>query len=673
MLQDPAKGPEPLLSESPEEPKRNLAYNPALDGLRAVSVLAIMVYHGGTSLVQGGFLAVDIFFVLSGFLITTLLLIEYENQGRIDLKAFWGARARRLLPALFLVLVAVLLYGAFLSGEAANAVRRDALATLFYVSNWWFIVSGNSYFEQFQDPSPLTHTWTLAIEEQWYLLLPIVLVLLLPRLRSRRALAIGFGLLALLSAIEMAWLFDPEVDPSRVYYGTDTRLQALLVGATAAAVLTPGVLGRLKASAKWLGPLAALLLLGFMLIATDRAQWLYRGGFLVMAAGVALLVATVTAHPSGWTARALSVAPLVWVGKISYGLYLWHWPVYVLFSPARVGMQGMSLLILRFSVTFAIAALSYYLVEMPIRRGGLNRLGSGQRLAVAVGAPVAILALMGATAATTRPPAPDSLEAIRDSATAAPTASPSTTATQPDQDVRAILVGDSVALSLFAAFPGDIPGFSVLPGTEFGCGLVPFEAAVNGTPMPFRPECKAWEEQRASRIAASGANLGVLFAGPWEQYDRWIDGRAVPFTDPKWKEETVNAYARVIAEMTPVTERQAVVLNTCHGAPDIDLPDAALYQAGRFPAVVNDPARIAAVNEAVTEAVRRSGRDIPIIDPNPFLCDADAYRSTIDGVQMHTDGVHFTEQGAGLYWEWLGPRLLKAGREDVATPSPPAP
>ena len=209
----------------------SMRYSPALDGLRAVTVIGIMLYHGGTTWLGGGFLSVDVFFALSGYLITTLLLIEYERSGTLDLKSFWARRARRLLPALFLMLVAVLVYGAFLTGDAAAAVRRDALATLVYMSNWWFIISGNSYFEQFQDPSPLTHTWTLAIEEQWYLFAPLLLLLLLPRLRSRRMLAVVFLVLAVASAIEMAWLANPETDGSRVYYGTDTRLQSLVLGA----------------------------------------------------------------------------------------------------------------------------------------------------------------------------------------------------------------------------------------------------------------------------------------------------------------------------------------------------------------------------------------------------------------------------------------------------------
>lgn len=231
-----------------------LAYTPALDGLRAIAVLAVMFYHGGVAVAGGGFLGVDIFFVLSGFLITTLLLLEFEANGRLDLTAFWGRRARRLLPALFLVLVAVLVYSAFLAGAAASTVRSDALATLFYVSNWWFIVSGNSYFEQFQDPSPLTHTWSLAIEEQWYLVLPLVLVLLLPRIRGRRWWAAIFVTLALVSAGLMALLHTPGSEPSREYYGTDTRLLALLIGAGLASVFTPGVIERLRGPARWLRP-----------------------------------------------------------------------------------------------------------------------------------------------------------------------------------------------------------------------------------------------------------------------------------------------------------------------------------------------------------------------------------------------------------------------------------
>ena len=654
--------------------ERRLAYTPALDGLRAVAVLAVMLYHGGVAIVGGGFLGVDVFFVLSGFLITTLLLLEFEANDRLDLPAFWGRRARRLLPALFLVLVAVLIYSAFLAGEAATSVRLDALATLFYVSNWWFVLSGNSYFEQFQDPSPLTHTWSLAIEEQWYLLLPLALVVLLPRIRGRRWWVAIFTVLALMSAVLMALLYTPGSDPSREYYGTDTRLLALLVGAGLASLFTPGVVERVRGPAGWLAPVGAVGLVLLLVLTDDSSQWLYRGGFLLVALVAAILLAAVVARPDGLVGRVLSLAPIVWIGKISYGLYLWHWPVYVILSPARMGMSGIALLLVRFAVTFAIATASYYLVEMPVRQGALNRLTQPQRLAVVLAAPAIVLGILGLTAATSRPPAGDSLEAIRDAATQTPTpVAPTVSASPIGQDVRAVLVGDSVALSLVAAYqPGATTGLTPLPGTEFGCGLVPFQAAINGAPMPLGEECLAWEEQRAGRIAASGANLGVMFPGPWEQYDRWMDGEQVPFTDPRWKQATVADYERVLDEIAAVTPQIAVVLNTCRGAPDLDLPDAVLFQAGRYPDVVNDPDRIAAVNDAALEAVRRSGLDVTVIDPDPVLCKG-GYRATIDGVALHTDGVHFTEQGARWYWKWLGPQLLKAAQPPSATPASPAP
>jgi len=642
-----------------------VTYRPALDGLRALAVMAVLLYHGGVSATPGGFLGVDLFFVLSGFLITTLLLLEIEGSGEVRLSAFWGRRARRLLPALFLVLLAVAIYAAWVGGEQARSIRLDALATLFYVSNWWFIASGNSYFEQFQDPSPLTHTWSLAIEEQWYLLLPIALVLLPAAVRTRSRLAVGFAAIGAVSVVIMWLSYSPGTDPSRAYYGTDTRLQALLVGAVLACLFTPGVIERFRPAARVAAPLGLIAVLGFFLVVSESDEWLYRGGFLLIAiAGVALL-AGVVSHPEGVVATVLSLGPVVWVGRISYGLYLWHWPVYIVLSPGRTGMSGTPLLLLRLAVTFGIAAASYYLVEMPIRRGGLSRLSPVQRSAVVLAAPVAILAVLALSTVAARPAAPDSLEAIRDSASRTPTPSPPPIQASPsaDRPVRAMLIGDSIALSLFSAYqPGSVPGLEVLPGTEFGCGLVPFEASLNGVRQPIRPECVEWDRQRESRIAASGADLAVVFVGPWEQYDRWIDGRPVPYTEPEWRWATVAAYENVLRESARHSGRIALVLNTCHGAPELDLPDAVLYQAGRYPDVVNDPSRISAVNDAAREAVRRSGLDVTVIDPAPYLCQGGEYRSEISGVPLHTDGIHFTEAGARLYWEWLGPRVLESGR-----------
>jgi len=216
----------------------SIPYQPGLDGLRAVAVGAVLLFHGGVTWMRGGFLGVDIFFVLSGYLITTLLLVEWGRTRHIRLLAFWARRARRLLPALALLLVGVVLFGLLVAApETLDRLRDDALSSIGYVANWRFIASGQSYFDQFVEASPLRHSWSLAIEEQFYLLWPLVLLVLLrwrPRLSS---LARLFAAGAIASALLMAVLVDPEGDPSRVYYGTDTRAQALLVGATLAAIM----------------------------------------------------------------------------------------------------------------------------------------------------------------------------------------------------------------------------------------------------------------------------------------------------------------------------------------------------------------------------------------------------------------------------------------------------
>jgi peptidoglycan/LPS O-acetylase OafA/YrhL len=223
-----------------------LPYQPALDGLRAVAVLAVMLYHGQVAWVRGGWLGVDLFFVLSGYLITSLLLAEWATSGGIDLKGFWSRRARRLLPALFTTLAAVAAYGAFLAPPDTLArLRWDGLATLGYVANWRLLASHQSYFEQFADPSPLRHMWSLGIEEQYYLLWPLLLLGALRLARGRpRPLLWGTLVAALASALAMAALYRPGGDPSRVYYGTDTRAHTLLVGCLLALVLgassTPG-------------------------------------------------------------------------------------------------------------------------------------------------------------------------------------------------------------------------------------------------------------------------------------------------------------------------------------------------------------------------------------------------------------------------------------------------
>jgi len=379
-----------------------------------------MAYHLGWGFASGGYLGVDLFFVLSGFLITSLLLEEWCSSARIKLTAFWGRRARRLLPALFLVLIAVSLYavvnGRFsspTSGGAAidlSGLRGDALATLFYVANWHSIFSHQSYFTQFSTPSPLQHTWSLAIEEQFYLVWPLVIVGLL-RWSPRRWRRVGLTLCvigALASALAMAVLYHPGTDPSRVYYGTYTRAFDLLAGAAvaflAAGRAQPGPRARSVLHA--VAPVAVVVLGVFWATAGTAGglptTTMFWGGFLGCAVLAAIVIADVRLLDQGPLAQVLSLRPLRWIGTISYGLYLWHWPIFVYLNTARTGLAGAALTGARVGLTFAVATASYYLVERPIRR----RRFSGLSSAVLVPAAVLLTALVVVAGTTTSVAAP---------------------------------------------------------------------------------------------------------------------------------------------------------------------------------------------------------------------------------------------------------------------------
>ena len=393
-----------------------LGYQPALDGLRAVAVLAVLLYHSGLPWAQGGFLGVDVFFALSGFLITSLLLREWDRWSQLDLLAFWGRRARRLLPALLLVILAVAAYArAVVPTGSGQAIRGDGIASLFYVVNWRFVVQGQSYFDQYAEPSPLKHTWSLAIEEQFYLFFPLVLLLLLAWLGRRWArLGVAFVIGALLSAGLMAVLYVPATDPSRVYYGTDTRVQTLLVGAALAAVL-PAMQRRprLGSTTSWLGLAAAVGLAAAFVRIGDTDPRMYRGGFLVVAVLSTVVIAAVILGrgPLRWV---LERPLMVRIGVISYGVYLWHWPVFIWLNPDRTSLTGTSLLLLRLLVTFTAATLSYELVEQPIRSGSFGRLtapaklrsGGAAVLATVLVVLVGTAGINGAAATASQPPPP---------------------------------------------------------------------------------------------------------------------------------------------------------------------------------------------------------------------------------------------------------------------------
>jgi peptidoglycan/LPS O-acetylase OafA/YrhL len=360
----------------PKKPA-SLPYMPGLDGLRAIAVFAVLFYHAGLSFFGGGFLGVEVFFVISGFLITTLLLTEHDRTGLTNLRAFWWRRAKRLLPALFVFIIAVLFYSIIFLPDEVASLRGDVAAAFAYITNWHLIFSQKSYFEQIGRPPLLRHLWSLAVEEQFYIFFPLVFSFMMAW--WRRIFGVVIGLAALGSTVLMALIYQPDIDPSRVYYGTDTRAAGLLVGVLLALIWASPRGREFQARGNTLllniAGIAALATLTCCFIFVDQfGAFLYRGGFALVSISTAVLIAT-TIHASSWLARGLGWRPLVWLGQRSYSIYLWHWAVFCLTRPQLdLPLDGVPLFALRLALTLGLAELSYRYIETPIRDGALEKL-----------------------------------------------------------------------------------------------------------------------------------------------------------------------------------------------------------------------------------------------------------------------------------------------------------
>lgn len=458
---------------------------PGLDGIRALAVLAVLAYHGALPGSGGGFLGVEVFFVLSGFLISGLLLSEWNRTAGIGLLRFWSRRGHRLLPAVYLMIPLVLLvFGAALPGTVAQ-IRSDALAGLGYVTNWWLVFAHKSYFATFARPSPFTHLWSLAIEEQFYLLWPLALLLALPRIR-RQHLALATITLALGSLALMAVRFVPGSDPSAVYYSSDTRASGLLAGAALALFCWPALVDRRRPRSSSPRRTAATQAAGWLAVALlavcctrigELSTFLYRGGFGVVDAVSVLLIYVVVAQPAGLLTRTLGLPVLRWLGLRSYGIYVWHWPIFVLTRPGQDLPFGVwPVFLVRLAATLAVAELSYRFVELPVRSGALGRrwadlrdfaIGGGWRWLAPTAAVASLLVASSAAAvavAQARPQAPPRyLAALRPvhvaepAATAPVNAARRTQAAPPPRPCPISAIGDSVLLGALPSLRHDLP------------------------------------------------------------------------------------------------------------------------------------------------------------------------------------------------------------------------
>ncbi len=515
---------------------------PALDGLRGLAVAGVVVFHFARDVLPGGYLGVDAFFVLSGFLITRLLLRD-AVEGRVGLGHFWSRRARRLLPALFVYLAAVIVYVVVVADPAQfEQLRRELLATLFYVANWEQIASGVSYFAPFADPSPLRHTWSLAIEEQFYVVWPLVVAgvaVLVGRRKTRgpvdsarrrdmvvRSVLIVSLIGAVASAVWAHALWDGGAGVSRVYFGTDTRLTAVLVGAALAAALAWRPLtARSSPALTAAGGLALVGMVAFWIL--DLPDSIRVAGGAALHAEVVAVVA-VAAMVKGPVQRVLSPRPLVTLGRLSYGIYLWHVLVQNVVDADLLGRDGVVLFAARITVTLGLAALSFQFVEQPVRSGtGWWQPTDGRRIGLAALGAVTVLIVGGLWATTgaepsfadryaadlaTRDEPPPIPAADRPGSGADPP--PVVAGTEPPRPLEVVVVGDDAVEHLIPS-PATVElGSRAVRITGVPGSFCPHTTITSGTAtVAAVPACDGWENRSAVRAVVAAADVVVVAVG----------------------------------------------------------------------------------------------------------------------------------------------------------------
>ncbi|MBE1552900.1 peptidoglycan/LPS O-acetylase OafA/YrhL [Mycobacterium sp. OAS707] len=632
---------------------------PALDGIRAVAVALVLAEHGGLPGVSGGFLGVDVFFVLSGFLITSLLLDEFRTKGRIRLRDFWIRRARRLLPALLAMVLAVVAVRKLFPTEATASLRDDAVASFFWMSNWAFVAQKTDYFSQGAPPSPLQHTWSLGVEEQYYLIWPLLVLGVAALCWRRLRLAVFvLAVAGVVASATAAILMAPEVN--RVYFGTDTRIQALLIGAAAAALLvrdwtvltSGGTLIRTQyrrwaATALSVVGLAGLAVLAHY--ATGSARDFRYGLLIAVALSAVLVVAPVAMDQTSPVARALAWRPLVWLGAISYGVYLWHWPIFLALNGERTGWSGWPLFALRCAATVAVATASWWLLEQPIRRW---------RPVI-----VPMLPLAGATAATAavitmtvvpiEPKPADPAASSIDSAALVSPERPVEVKSPSGQlapgTKRVAVFGDSVAWTLMRYLP-PTPGLSFTNYTTIGCGVArggPYRYA--GETLNQKPECDDWPARWSQRINHDRPDVVLLIIGRWEVVDRVNEGHWTHIGDDAYDAYLHGELTRALDILTS-TGAHVVVTTEPYNRRG-ERADGSLYPE-------DQPTRADRWNTLLRNVIGKRP-NVTVLDLNKKLGPDGYYTNKVDGIKMRIDGVHPTPEAVKWLTPWLADALKR--------------
>ena len=677
---------------------------PALDGYRGLGLIGMLCYHAGATWAQGAIFILSTFFTMSGFLITTLLLQERVGSGRVDLKQFWVRRFRRLLPASLAALAIVVVYGATFADQTQRAsLRGDVLAALAYVANWRFVFSGTTYLNAVSTPSPVLHFWSLAIEEQFYLLFPVIVMVIvgvaIGRRRSvvsdservRRRMMAGLGVL-LVVTFSLPFIFT--MSQNRIYLGTDTRAPEILVGCLLAVFmwgrhrlgdqLAPGPL---RTTLRFVGPVMLVIAVTMWVVVPKTAPWIYRGGFAAYSVVSALLVVACL-DAVNLVSRVFSPAWLGWLGQRSYGIYLVHFPLFMVLSAGRTGLSFWPLFTVRVAVSVAVASVIYRYIEEPMRRG---RPRLGQPLHVLAPIAIALIVTMlfattiGARSGTVSVAAAraDSLRipksAVRDDSpvvpegsavtipttTALPAAAPSPTAPpgglvptpmrKPARRLRMLVVGDSGALFLGVALSEWSQRNGVFGVADYGlmgCPLITDGTEfMNGHEAATDPKCATWRTFWSTAIAETKPDLIMVATNFHDIVDRRLSpgGPVQHVGQPEYDAVLAKAWGEAIDVLSkarvPIMWLDNPPVRSGQNQLDhsVELSD-------------NDPARMRRANE-ILAGVAATHPGVTVVPYSQFFL---TWPGGVFDPKLREDGLHVDFDGKAIVTRWLAPELLAA-------------
>jgi peptidoglycan/LPS O-acetylase OafA/YrhL len=655
-----------------------MGYQPALDGLRALSVIAVILYHAGIDWIPGGFIGVEVFFVVSGFLITSLMIDEQHVSGTVSLKQFWIRRARRLLPALFTMLIASLVAVTFFAKDSAPDFRQDVLPALGYFSNWWQIYFVDTPYFAANSLPMLRHLWSLAVEEQWYVLWPIAFVFVLGNKRIPRwisALVIGLLAAAVMVGTALAFTADDETRINFLYLSTITRSSGLLLGAALACIWYPwkktvvrfAKVRSVFADVLALGALATLGYISAFIHVAD--EQLYLGGLAAATVASAVIIAVVVRSGKSLVKRALSFSLLVEIGRRSYGLYLWHWPIFVV-----AGAQLSTIrLAYALTATVIINEVVYQFIETPARKGAIGnwlrqrRQLSAMRRRLPVALTVVVAALVGVTSVQlsgiqARDVSVDT--GNTDVVFVVPTTLPTTATTAVNTPVtsttlaklprRMVIVGDSQAHSLAVNKPSGIEKtFVITNGSIDGCGVYDRGVGIGGTSGKFRrnfANCKGFETKWANSAAQAKADVALVVIGAWEVMDLQINSflfkvNTVP-ADTMFKTQLQRGIDALRKQNVAVALLEVACMRPVEskGGPVPPLP-----QRG-------DDTRTGHLNALMREVAAPENDGVYFVNgPKEWCSDPKVANS----LSYRWDGVHVYRPGAKLILESIAPAILQ--------------